>query len=179
MIHRKAGMVLNVCDIIDGINAKKNAVGMTNQQVSDASGVPKSTVDRVLSKRTENPTMQVILDIAGAVGYEMGGASRPGSAEDCTDNPYVREIISMYKHQIADLKLQHNRVTAEKDRWIQTLAAILAIMGAGAVTILLLDMTNPEFGWIRHDTDPFALLVVAIGLIIAIGIALLRKKTKE
>lgn len=172
-------MILNVCDIIDGINAQKAAVGMTNQQVADASGVPKSTVDRVLSKRTDNPTMQVILDIAGAVGYELGGTSRSGRTDDLTDNPYVREIITMYKHQIADLKLQHNRVTAEKDRWIQALAAILAIMGAGAITILLLDMTNPEFGWIRHDTDPFALLVVAIGLIIGFGIILLRKKVKN
>lgn len=172
-------MILNVCDIIDGINTQKTAVGMTNQQIADASGVPKSTVDRILGKRTENPTMQVILDIAGAVGYDMGGNARPAPADDLTDNPYVREIIAMYKQQIADLKLQHNRVTAEKDRWIQTLAAILAIMGAGAVTILLLDMTNPEFGWIQHDTDPFALLVVAIVLIIGIGIALLRKKTKD
>lgn len=170
---------MNVCDIIDGINTQKTAVGMTNQQIADASGVPKSTVDRILGKRTENPTMQVILDIAGAVGYDMGGTARPVPADNLTDNPYVREIISMYKQQITDLKLQHNRVTAEKDRWIQTLAAILAIMGAGAVTILLLDMTNPEFGWIRHDTDPFALLVVAIVLIIGIGIALLRKKTRD
>ena len=46
---------MTVSDIVDGIIQKKNAIGMTNQQLSDASGVPKPTVDRVLRRDTPQP----------------------------------------------------------------------------------------------------------------------------
>ena len=170
---------MNVCDIIDGINARKSAVGMTNQQIADASGVPKSTVDRVLSKRTENPTMQVILDIAGAVGYNMGGSPKLPATDADHDSQYVRHIITMYESQIAAQERQYNRITAEKDRWIRTLAAIIAVMGTGIFAVLLIDMTNPDFGWIQHDVNPFALgFVVVVAFIGAAGL-LLHKKIKE
>ena len=171
-------MILEVFSIIDGINAKKNAIGMTNQQIADESKVPKSTVDRVLGKRTENPTMQVILDIAGAVGYDLVTPAKVQNLEAGQDNPYVRHIISMYECQIAGLERQYNRVTAEKDRWIWTLAAIIGLMGTGIIAILLIDLTNPNVGWFQHDTDPFALVVLAIGLLLSVAVLLLRRKSK-
>lgn len=170
---------MEISDIIDGLNARKAATGLTNQQISDESKVPKSTVDKILSGRVDNPTIKTLLDIAGAVGYNLGG--QPGSAEsaDGYDSPYIRHIIAMYESQLAAQERQYNRATAEKDRWIRTLAVIIAILGAGIFSVLLIDMTNPEFGWIRHDTDPFALVIVVIIALICIAGVLLYKKTKE
>lgn len=142
---------LEVLSIIDGINARKNALQMTNQQIADASGVPKSTVDRILRKDTENPTMKVILDIAGAVGYEFGAPASVQVPDNENNNPYIRHIISMYETQLAAQERQYNLVTAEKNRWIKILAIIVGILGAGVVSILLIDILNPAVGWIRRD----------------------------
>ena len=148
MISRKKVDDLDVFSVIDGINARKAAVNMTNQQISDASGVPKSTVDRVLRKGTENPTMQVILDIAGAVGYDFGSIQ---SRDVETDSPYIRHIISMYESQLAAQERHYNTVTAEKNRWIRLLAIIVGILGTGIIVILLIDILNPTVGWFRRE----------------------------
>lgn len=142
---------MEVMHIIDGINAKKNALAMTNQQIADASGVPKSTVDRVLRKDTENPTMKVILDIARAVGYEFGTPAAVQVTPPDQDSQYVRHIITMYEDRLAAMERSYNLVTAEKNRWIKILAVLVAILGVGVVTILLIDILNPTVGWIRRD----------------------------
>lgn len=143
---------MEVFAIIDGINAKKTAMNMTNQQIADASGVPKSTVDRVLRKDTENPTMKVILEIASAVGYDFNTRSIPESADGSLDGPYIRHIISMYETRIAAQERQYNLTTAEKNRWIKMLASIVGILVAGILFILIFDITHPEVGWFQRDT---------------------------
>lgn len=153
---------MEVFAIIDGINARKNALQMTNQQIADASGVPKSTVDRVLRKDTENPTMKVILDIANSVGYEFGKPAAVQVPDGGQDSQYIRHIISMYESQLAAHERNYNLVTSEKNRWIKILAFIVAILVAGLITILLIDILNPSIGWIQreisyHRTAAFSL----------------------
>jgi len=50
---------MNVSEIIDGM-IQKTASNMTNQQIADASGVPKSAVDRILRKETSNPDVFLV-----------------------------------------------------------------------------------------------------------------------
>lgn len=166
MISEKEVDDLEVFAIIDGINARKNALEMTNQQVADASGVPKSTVDRVLRKDTENPTMKVILDIAGAVGYEFGAPAAVQVPDGSQDSQYIRHIISMYEAQLAAQERQYNLVTREKNRWIKILAIIVGILGIGVVAILLIDILNPTVGWIRRDVAYHSNTAFSLGAII-------------
>lgn len=141
---------MEVSMIIDGINARKSAMNMTNQQISDESGVPKSTVDRVLRKDTENPTVQVIMAIADAVGYEFGVPAAAQVPEVITEDPHFRHIITMYEKQIADLRRDHNRERTEKNRWIKILAFIVGLLVAGILFILVYDITHPEIGWFQY-----------------------------
>lgn len=142
---------MEVFAIIDGINARKAAMNMTNQQIADASGVPKSTVDRVLRKDTENPTMKVILEIAGAVGYEFGTPAVQASTGG-EDNQYIRHIIAMYESRLAAQDRQYNLVTAEKNRWIKLLAVTVLLLVAGILFVLIYDITHPDVGWFQRDS---------------------------
>ena len=144
---------MEVSLIIDGINARKAAMNMTNQQVADESGVPKSTVDRVLRKDTENPSVQVVLAIADAVGYEFGIPAAAQAPEVVLENPHFRHIITMYEKQIADLRRDQNRERTEKNRWIKILALIVGIMGAGIIAILLIDILSPSVGWFQREVS--------------------------
>lgn len=151
---------MEVFAIIDGINARKTALGMTNQQISDASGVPKSTVDRVLRKDTENPTITVILPIADAVGYDFSSRNTEQLPDRDGDSQYIRHIISMYESQIAAQERQYNLVTAEKNRWIQLLSLIVGLLVLGILFILIYDITHPDIGWFQRDSLRYAADVV-------------------
>lgn len=142
---------MDVLSIIDGINAKKVAMAITNQQIADASGIPKSTVDRVLGKRTDNPTITVILSIAQAVGYELGTPSSAQTPNLADENPHVRHIIAMYEKQISDMRRDHNLERTEKNRWIKMLAFIVAVLVTGIMFILIYDVTHHAMGWFQMD----------------------------
>lgn len=142
---------MEVFSIIDGINARKNVLQLTNQQIADASGVPKSTVDRILRKDTENPTMKVILDIADAVGYDFSTRRAAVETDGSQDSQYIRHIISMYESQLAAQERQYNLVTAEKNRWIKILALIVGVLITGILIILIYDITHPDIGWFQRE----------------------------
>lgn len=138
---------MDVSDIISGITAKKEAMGLTNQQLSDASGVPKSTVDRILRGDTPNPTLQSVLDMAVAVGYTFGEPLEAPESR-CLDET-SKYIIRMYDDRIARLRAHYNMLIAEKNRWITwlfflSLALVLLIVG-----ILIVDAIIPNVGWVR------------------------------
>lgn len=52
----------------DALKKQKEKSKLTNQQISDKSGIPTTTVHRILSGETENPTFQNIRDIVIAMG---------------------------------------------------------------------------------------------------------------
>lgn len=181
---------MTVTDIIDGVILKKNEIGMTNQQLADASGVPKSTVDKICRRDTSNPTMQTILDLAAAVGYSFSNHPdmiSPVSEEGNIKDPMVRQMIHYYERQAIAYEERIKRVTshfnmmiAEKNRWIQTLAIIIGLIIAGIVTILLIDLATPDVGWFPHDASSLEIALAIIGIIVvACGVILLRKKVKE
>lgn len=156
---------MEIKDILAGIIAKKEELGMTAQQLADKSNVPKSTVDRILRGDTANPLFQTILDLAAAVDYELFDSPKPKPVKIPIENdasPYLQHIIAMYERQLADKdasharelakhERQHNLMTAEKNRWIKILAIIVGILGVGVVTILLIDILNPTVGWIQRE----------------------------
>ena len=180
---------MTVTDIIDGIIQKKNEIGMTNQQLADASGVPKSTVDKIVRRETSNPTMQTILDLAAAVGYSFSNHPEMVTPvpESAIKDPMVLHMINYYERQsiayeerLKRLSANYNMLLAEKNRWIQTLAIIIGLIVAGIVTILLIDLATPDVGWFPHDASSLEIALAIIGIIVvASGVILLRKKVKE
>lgn len=141
--------------IIDGINTRKELLKTTNQQISDASGVSKSTVDRILRKQEcYIPSAQNLLDIANTVGYDFAVTNdRPV----VTDDAALNQIIFVYEKRCEDLAresrlktVQSNLVIAEKAKWIRFLTVLSLAFVAGIVLLLLYDVTRPDIGWIRR-----------------------------
>lgn len=136
---------MRIASIIAEINTKKAESGMTNQQISDASGVPKPTVDRVLRGGTDEPRAQTLLDIAAVFDYGLVPTQQPDAAKDA----HARQIAALYESQLADLRRQLNIIRAEKARSIHILGWIVAVLVLGIFAILLFDALNPTVGWFR------------------------------
>lgn len=152
---------MTTTDIIDGIIAKKNEIGMNAQQLADASGVPKSTIDRILRRDTANPSMQTILDLAGAVGYSFGNhPDHPPvtPTEIGIRDPMILHLIQVYENRGKSYEERIKRNTAhfnmllqEKNRWLKfslTLNLVLVVFICG---ILVYDVLHPDIGWIREQ----------------------------
>lgn len=144
---------MQVSEIIDGIIAKKNDTGMTNQQVADKSGVPKPTVDRILRGATENPSVQNIIDIANAVGYVFGPQESALSSTPVpeTGDPMVQYIFKLYEDRIKAERYDHNQHIAEKNRWLRMSLALNIILVACICGVLIYDVTHPDIGWFQRD----------------------------
>ena len=91
----------------DKLNRLKDERKLTNQQISDLSGVPLSTVTRILNGQTDNPNFQTIIEIVTAMGGsldELTGLSNSEKTKE-TEN----ELISCYKG-IIEIKNNRNTV---------------------------------------------------------------------
>lgn len=148
---------MTTSDIIAGIIRCKEAAGLTNQQLADSSGVPKATVDRILSGRTENPTIQTILDLANAVGYEFSALPDTPEVPAPTDSGHAalisvyRERIAAYERLIARDERNHNRLLAEKNRWLKFSLLLNIILVSAIIGVLIYDITHLDVGWVRDQ----------------------------
>ena len=152
-------------DIIDGMVAKSKALHFTNQMWSDASGVPKPTIDRIVRGDTANPSIQTILDMAAAVGYTFSNhPEQPDAAPSETGikDPMTLHLINVYENRgrsyeerIKRNSAHYNMLLAEKNRWLKFSLSLNIILVVFICIVLLLDVTHPDIGWIREQLEGF------------------------
>ena len=100
-----------VHDIIAGIVAQKEALGLTNQQIADLSKMSKSSVDRIMrNDEGSNPSAQALFDIADAVGYKIG--------KQHDEDPAIQRIVDLYESRIRQTELQTIRTQDRQSKLI-------------------------------------------------------------
>jgi transcriptional regulator with XRE-family HTH domain len=124
--------------IIDKLKAQKVKCGLTAQQIARNSNLSESTVTRVLSGKTPNPTIAIVI----AMWKAMGGTATelfddtvkvdvvseaPQVVVPQVDERLYNEIISIYKDL---LKV--------KDRRITTLLVFLGVLIVALIGISLI-----------------------------------------
>lgn len=152
-LRRKEGQDMTLEDIISGINERKSILNASNQQIADASGVSKPTVDRILSGRATSPCIQNVLDIANTVGYDF---QKQEEKPVETADPTLQNIIYAYEKRCEVLEkesrlktVQSNMIIAGKDRWIRFLTTLALVLVMGIICLLLYDLTHLDRGWVR------------------------------
>ena len=114
---------------------------LTTQQLSDLSGVPVGTINRILSGQTDNPSFQTVCDIVIALDGsldELAGI-RPKKDSEAENAKYTPEIEAIYKQMI------HS-----KDKWIFRLFVFSCVIVAFIVFLLIFDLLNPNIGFFRR-----------------------------
>ncbi len=120
----------------------KERTQMTNQQISDISGVPIATVNRLLSGQTPNPSLDAITEIVKAMG---------GSVDDIVDIPPKKEnkledserLIMLYREALAN----RDRTIKYKNRWIKALVIICLLFTLLAVSYTVFDILHADIGF--------------------------------
>lgn len=123
--------------LCDQLRALKEEKHLTVQQIADRSGVPVSTVSRVLSGQTDNPNFQTVCDIVMAMGGsldELAGIKPPHEAPTDADS-----TTRLY-----------NRIIENKNRWIHRMFVLACVLAGILVAVLAIDALNPEVWFFKY-----------------------------
>ena len=141
------------------LEALKTQKNLTNRQISEMSGVPTATVQRIMAGTGES-SFDSVAKIISAIGGsldELAGISLPESEEVHIlrrENEILKEQAASYEK----LAKAYESVYAEKEKAtiylkkiIRYLAIALAAMVIVFVGIVIFDILNGGVGYIRYD----------------------------
>ena len=138
---------------LERLRILKDKSGMTTKEISDKSGVPESTITRIFSGKTPNPTVISVMDIVRA----MGGKAADVFDDNAQVNTQLKvptkvltemeeknlEIVNLYKGIISS----KDETIQSKDKMIKTLVSVLLMLIGVIVFELLFDLFNGGIGY--------------------------------
>lgn len=137
--------------------------GLSYQNLSDLSGIPKSTLDSFLSGRSV-PAFDRVYAVVAALGISLdppadeAGEVEPQEQPDSYTYAAVQEIRAHYIHEIEEIKQAHAAENAARDRHLaaeqkskRLWCIVSLVLIALIVTWLVWDLTHGNMGLIRYD----------------------------
>lgn len=124
--------------IVDRLKALKVKSGKTALQIAKDCNIPESTVTRILSGKTPNPTVSTVVAMTKAMG---------GTAADIFDDTVKVDVVSEAPQVVVpqvDERLYNEIISIYKDllkvkdRRITTLLAFLGVLTAALILISIL-----------------------------------------
>lgn len=114
------------------------------------SGVPESTVSRILNGTTDNPNFQTIVDIVrtlkGSIDVMEDLCHTAESAPKETESKKTAEKEEVQK---ARAEIFHAAI-AFKNRWIRFLVGLLVCVLSFVLIMIAYDLLHPNKGWIQY-----------------------------
>lgn len=174
------------------LKGEKNRRGLTNQQLSDISGVPIATTSRILAGAVSNPGIYHIAPLCAALGVSLDGLMgvAPPPGDDAAELAALRQELAHRDEIIAEKDksvalLQERSYMMERE--IRTLNAQIAetrrtwkpmLYGLCGLCILLtvvwgvyvvLDARQPDVGLIRTGAiSPFVWIGAAAVVVLLV-----------
>lgn len=118
--------------IVDRLRALKVKSGLTAQQIAEKSKLPESTITRILSGKTSNPTIASVIQMAKAMG---------GTATDIFDDTVKVDVVSEAPQVVVpqvDERLYNEIISIYKDLLKVKDKRISILMGFVGVLIVAL-----------------------------------------
>ena len=109
---------------------------LTTKQISELSGIPESTISRILSGQTDNPSFDTICALVRAMG---GSLDEFTGIQSSTDAPESLALVDLYE-----------KIIDEKNRLIKWLLIVCCILIAVFVFIVLFDLINGNVGFVQY-----------------------------
>lgn len=141
-------MVLQDKAFLERIRALKDKSGLTTKQIAEKCNIPESTVTRIFSGKTPNPTIITVMAMTKAMG---------GSAADIfDDDAQVNTVPAVPQVVLTDIERKNLEITElykniieSKDRTIRLLTFVLLGVSAIIVFLLLFDLFCGGIGYLR------------------------------
>lgn len=114
---------------------------LTTQQLSDLSGVPVGTINRILSGQTDNPSFQTVCDLVLAMD---------GSLDEIAGIKDLPEVSAERKARASEEILAiYETMIASKNQWIHRLFVCCCTLTLVLIFLVCFDLLNPTVGFFR------------------------------
>lgn len=146
-------------EIATKLKTMKGSLGLSNKELSDLSGVPIGTVNRVLAGRVETPNFQTIRDLVKAMGGSLDDIAGPSlAAGEAPTEPEAEQTAEKPEQPSAGMPpeairaysvlLQEKQKEIDtKDRWLKRLFAVSCALMGIIIAVLIFDLLNPGIGF--------------------------------
>ena len=142
-------MVLQDKAFLERLRALKDKSGLTTKQIAEKCDIPESTVTRIFSGKTPNPTIITVMAMTKAMGGQ--------AADIFDDNAQVNTIPAVPQSVLTDVEQKnleivelYKTIIKSKDKYIKTLLIALISLLAILVIVLFVDLLVHDIGFIRH-----------------------------
>ena len=132
--------------LIERLRALKDKSGMTSKEIAEKSKVPESTVTRILSGKTENPTIITVMAMTKA----MGGTSADIFDDDAQIIPSANVIVSDAEKRHSEVVELYREIVKTKNKWIKFLMIWNISITVFIILLLILDLMNGDVGFFRY-----------------------------
>ena len=166
-------MAMSADQLLDWCKKRKAALGWTSAQLAEAAGIPKGTIDRLLSGNPSDfkyETIRPVLKTLVGGSFEGNPCPTPpgGSSSDAEHEAALAELRAenaRLKDRIINAEPQHRediekarteerakidylkKSVAAKNKVIAALAILLLVALVVIIIALIVDMTNPDRGY--------------------------------
>ncbi len=142
-------MVLQDKAFLERLRALKDKSGLTTKQIADKCDIPESTVTRIFSGKTPNPTIITVMAMVKAMGGQ--------AADIFDDNAQVNTVPTVPQVVLTDIEQKnleitelYERIIKTKDKYIKFLAGALIGIAMLLVILLFLDLLVLDIGYFRR-----------------------------
>lgn len=131
---------------LERLRLLKDKSGMTTKQIAEKCNIPESTVTRIFSGKTPNPTIITIMAMTKAMG---------GTAADIfDDNAQVNtapavptKVLTEMEEKNLEIVNLYKGIIESKDKTIKLLTYVLLGLSVVIIFLLLFDLFNGGIGY--------------------------------
>lgn len=133
---------------LERLRTLKDKSGLTTKQIAEKCDIPESTVARIFSGKTPNPTIITVMAMTKAMG---------GTAADIFDDnaqvntaPAVPQfVLTDVEHKNLEITELYKDIIKSKDKTIKLLTYVLLGVAAVIIFLLLFDLFYGGIGYLR------------------------------
>ncbi len=182
--------------LVETLRQAKSRSGKTNQQLSDETGIPLTTISRLFSGAVASPGFFVVCPVCAALGLSADALAGLPAQTDSPDQEALRAEIAHKDTLLAEKDkaitrleershmLEHE-ITAVRGSWrgVTYGATGLAVLfGLFLMVYVFLDMRNPNLGLFRGSTAAPIVYVAAfsiVGTCLFIGHTMVKRRIER
>lgn len=155
---------------------QKDANHETNQSVADSTGIPISNIAKFFSGALANPSVFYMAAICIYLGLSLDKLLGITPEKDTEDkDARIAELEAQLDHANRELELvkHHSKYLeeglAERKSNFSSLTTMCAVLIIPLVMYLVIDISNANFGFFRHNSDiPVVGIIIAIVIVVSI-----------